>query len=99
MDKLLTFLHAYRLDHIILGLVFIGLLHLCSLTLLESWALQCAYWYGREVRDVEIHKLLVLPQEFYKAFFMWTWSKDSLLDLWLPVIVNYILIQGIQYAS
>lgn len=98
--EFISYAHKYRVDHLLLGLAFIIILTLITGNLILAWALQCAFWFGREIRDTEIQLAIKLPEQFYEAYNMLNWKQDTLLDFWIPVIGNGLIVLGVNtYAS
>lgn len=56
-----------------------------------AWAVQSAYWLGRERRDEEIHVGLNPFTEWWKDWNVLEWSTDGKRDLFWPVAVNALI--------
>lgn len=62
-----------------------------------TWAMQVAYWLGREMRDHEIDwerrtgESITYGVKSLTAFYLWRWKADGLKDLFAPAIVNSTL--------
>lgn len=61
-----------------------------------AWAMQCAYWLGREVRDHQIHEAargndITYGLRSLLAFLIWRWNADGRKDLLAPVLANALV--------
>jgi hypothetical protein len=56
-----------------------------------GWAVQSAYWLGRERRDHEIKAGLNPVTQWYQGWNPFAWSADGQRDLFWPVAVNALL--------
>jgi hypothetical protein len=56
-----------------------------------AWAMQCAYWLGRERRDEEILTAINPHTEWWKRWNILSWGLDGQRDLIWPVLVNVLV--------
>lgn len=62
-----------------------------------TWAMQTAYWLGREKRDHEIDwerrtgEGITYGLKSLTAFYIWRWKPDGLKDFFAPMLVNALL--------
>lgn len=82
---------------IILMLVFGALAFAVTRSVTRSawiaWAMQCAYWLGRERRDYE-NSAPVHPSDWWLGWNLLQWDNA---DLWSPIVVNAAFPLALSY--
>jgi len=87
---LLTTLHDIQFTHPLLTLVAFHLVLLVSRSPLVAAVIPVAFYWGREMRDVEV-ALKVAPVEGWKVVLPIGWPVPSMLDFWPVVLVSGVL--------
>lgn len=94
------------LGHIGFGVIILALVGAASLALTRdlhlsawiAWAVQSAYWLGRERRDEEIHAGVNPFTQWWTHWNVIEWTADGKRDLLFPVVVNALVPLGLMAA-
>lgn len=102
MSKIFSWLHNHNLTHPLIALFMCSTGALIGLGILFAVFL-LGFYYGREVRDGELHLGMNItkglsthgPLWAFSGFWPGNWSKDGNLDFW-PVFVICVLFISLQ---